>query len=74
MFGRLTRLTVDLVAISVLIAGVKKSTGYAPRTERIKDTALRRFFDSYFALGDTVFGMVCGFVVNSRYFKRTIEP
>jgi hypothetical protein len=29
MFGRLTRLAIDLVAISTIIAGVKRSTGFA---------------------------------------------
>jgi hypothetical protein len=29
MFGRLTRLAIDLVAISTLLAGIKRSTGYS---------------------------------------------
>lgn len=29
MFGRLTRLAIDLIAISALLAGIKRSTGYA---------------------------------------------
>ena len=29
MFGRITRLAVDLIAISTIIAGVKRTTGFA---------------------------------------------
>jgi hypothetical protein len=28
MFGKLTRLAIDLVAISTLLAGIARSTGY----------------------------------------------
>lgn len=28
MFGRLTRIAVDLVAVSVVLAGVKRATGF----------------------------------------------
>jgi hypothetical protein len=29
MFGRLTRLAIDLIAISTIVAGIKKGTGFA---------------------------------------------
>jgi hypothetical protein len=29
MFGRLTRLAIDLIAISTILAGIKRSTGYS---------------------------------------------
>jgi len=29
MFGRLTRLAIDLIAVSTILAGIKRSTGYA---------------------------------------------
>jgi len=73
MFGRLTRIAVDLVAISTIIAGVKRSTGFAPATDRIKDPSLRSFFESYFSIGDTIFGFVCGYIVNSTYFRKAIQ-
>ncbi|ORY34046.1 hypothetical protein BCR39DRAFT_518240 [Naematelia encephala] len=70
MFGRLTHLAIDLIAISTILAGVKKATGFAPQTDHIKDTSIRHFLESYFSIGDTVFGMVCGYVVNSGYFRQ----
>lgn len=29
MFGRLTRIAIDLVAITTILAGIKRSTGYS---------------------------------------------
>ncbi|TYJ55673.1 hypothetical protein B9479_003576 [Cryptococcus floricola] len=88
-FGRLGHIAFDLVIISALLAGVKKSTGYTivvvfdnvPTTIDINslkmtlftDSALRSFMDSYLAMGETIFGMFSGYAVNSRYFKREIE-
>ncbi|KAK1924179.1 hypothetical protein DB88DRAFT_270070 [Papiliotrema laurentii] len=73
MFGRLTRLAVDLIAISTILAGVKKTTGFAPSTNKIKDASIRTFLETYFGLGEKVFGLICGFAVSSDYFRRTIE-
>lgn len=74
MFGRLTRVVIDLVAISTILAGVKRATGFAPNVYMIQDHSIRSLLESYFSLGDTVFGMISGFVVNSRYFRRTLPP
>lgn len=63
----------DLIAISTILAGVKKSTGYSVQTSLFTDTAIRSFIDSYLSVGETVFGMLSGYAVNSRYFKRNIE-
>ncbi|WVQ82388.1 hypothetical protein IAT38_004516 [Cryptococcus sp. DSM 104549] len=72
-FGRLGHIFFDLIAISTIIAGVKKSTGYTFNTATIGDSAVRSFLDSYFSMGETVFGMLSGYAVNSRYFKRNVE-
>ncbi|AFR92360.1 hypothetical protein J008_00230 [Cryptococcus neoformans] len=72
-FGRLGHIVFDLLAISTILAGVKKSTGYSIQTSLFTDTAIRSFIDSYLSVGETVFGMLSGYAVNSRYFKRNIE-
>ncbi|ODN79825.1 hypothetical protein L202_03719 [Cryptococcus amylolentus CBS 6039] len=72
-FGRLGHIAFDLVIISALLAGVKKSTGYTLKMTLFTDSALRSFMDSYLAMGETIFGMFSGYAVNSRYFKREIE-
>ncbi|KAL0250573.1 hypothetical protein I307_02098 [Cryptococcus deuterogattii 99/473] len=72
-FGRLGHIVFDLIAISTILAGVKKSTGYSIQTSLFTDTAIRSFIDSYLSVGETVFGMLSGYAVNSRYFKRNIE-
>ena len=49
------------------------TTNRSPATTRIKDTALRHFFETYFGYGDMIYAMICGVVVRSSYFRRTIE-
>lgn len=49
------------------------ATGYSIQTSLFTDTAIRSFIDSYLSVGETVFGMLSGYAVNSRYFKRNIE-
>ncbi|WWC70267.1 uncharacterized protein I206_104217 [Kwoniella pini CBS 10737] len=71
--GKVGHWMFDLIAISTIIAGVKKNTGYGFHLALIQDTAIRSFLDSYFQLGETVFGIISGYVVNSRYFKRQVE-
>jgi hypothetical protein len=55
------------------LTSIVQTLRYRPATSMIQDNTLRRFLNSYFMLGETIFGMMSGFVVNSRYFKRTIQ-
>ncbi|BEI81249.1 hypothetical protein CcaverHIS002_0204090 [Cutaneotrichosporon cavernicola] len=73
MFGRLTRLAIDLVAISTLLAGIKRSTGYSLHTGRVKDSTWRNLLDAYLGIGENVFAFCCGFAVSSSYFRRQID-
>ncbi|WVO16256.1 hypothetical protein L204_103930 [Cryptococcus depauperatus] len=72
-FGRIGHILFDLVAISAVLAGVKKSTGYSVRTSIFTDTAIRSFLDSYLSVGETVFGIISGYAVNSQYFRKNID-
>ncbi|KAL1405430.1 putative protein [Vanrija pseudolonga] len=73
MFGKLTRLAIDLVAISTLLAGIARSTGYHFNTRRFKDATIRNLLDSYLAIGDNVFAFASGFAVSSSFFYRKID-
>ncbi|KAI9639841.1 uncharacterized protein MKK02DRAFT_40168 [Dioszegia hungarica] len=70
--GRLTRWTFELIALSTIIAGVRRSTGFGPHTALIHDRTIRSFLDGYFNLGETVFSTVAAYVVNSPYFRKQI--
>ncbi|RSH78165.1 uncharacterized protein EHS24_002624 [Apiotrichum porosum] len=73
MFGRLTRLAIDLVAVATILAGIKRSTGYAVYTGKVKDSSIRSFLDTYLGVGETVFSFMCGFAVSSSYFRRQLD-
>ncbi|KAG8752162.1 hypothetical protein FRC12_012107 [Ceratobasidium sp. 428] len=68
--GRLTHYAVDLVLVSTVLAGVKKSTGYTPQTALITDPTLKTIADTFLGAGETVFNVVQGNAVTSAYLKR----
>lgn len=45
----------------------------SPATDLIKDQGLRSILESYFNLGESVFGFISGYIVNSKYFKRRLS-
>ncbi|KAH9944980.1 uncharacterized protein BXZ73DRAFT_38080 [Epithele typhae] len=70
MIGRLAHYAFDAVLVSTLLAGVRRSSGFIVETEKISDPTFRSVADKYLGVGETVFDMVQGTVVNSSYFKR----
>ncbi|AAW43761.1 hypothetical protein CNBE4100 [Cryptococcus deneoformans B-3501A] len=71
VFGRLVHFTFDALAVSTILAGVKKTTGFAPATDLIPDSSIKSITDSYLGVGTTIFDIVAGQAVTSQYFKRT---
>ncbi|WWC90747.1 uncharacterized protein L201_005684 [Kwoniella dendrophila CBS 6074] len=71
VLGRLVHYAFDALAISTVLAGVKKTTGYAPATDQIPDSSIKSITDTYLSAGETVFGIIAGSSVNSQYFKKT---
>ncbi|KAK8854849.1 hypothetical protein IAR55_003588 [Kwoniella newhampshirensis] len=70
VLGRLAHYAFDALAISTVIAGVKKTTGFAPATDLIPDSSIKSITDSYLGAGETVFSIVAGQAVTSQYFKK----
>jgi len=87
VLGRITHYVVDAVLLSTVIAGVKRSSGFTsvgrtrtenptltlfrPDASKITDPTARSIAEKFLAVGETVFDMVQGTVVNSSYFKRS---
>jgi len=71
VLGRVFHYAFDALAVSAILAGVKKSTGYAPATNLIPDSSIKTVADSYFAAGETVYNIIAGQAVTSEYFKRS---
>ncbi|WVQ82000.1 hypothetical protein IAT38_004127 [Cryptococcus sp. DSM 104549] len=70
VLGRLIHYAVDALAISTVLAGVKKTTGFAPSTDLIPDSSIKSLTDTYLGAGQTVFDIVAGQAVTSQYFKK----
>ncbi|KAH9885781.1 hypothetical protein C8Q73DRAFT_659300 [Cubamyces lactineus] len=70
MIGRLFHITLDAALVSTVLAGVKRSSGFAVETEKISDPTLRGVADKFLGVGETIFDMIQGTAVNSEYFKR----
>ncbi|KAF8606643.1 DUF1748-domain-containing protein [Ceratobasidium sp. AG-I] len=70
VLGRLVHYGADLVLVSTILAGVKKSTGYSPQTSLITEPTLKTVADSFLSVGETVYNVVQGNAVTSSYFKR----
>ncbi|KLO17240.1 DUF1748-domain-containing protein [Schizopora paradoxa] len=73
MIGRLVHYTVDAVLLSTVLAGVKRSSGFAPDPTLIGDPTIRSIADRFLGIGETVFDTIQGTAVSSSYFKRTVR-
>ncbi|PVF95909.1 DUF1748-domain-containing protein [Serendipita vermifera] len=70
MLGRIVHYGVDLIFVSTVIAGVKRSTGFSPKTDSITDPTFRGLADKYLLVGESVFDILQTTAVSSQYFKR----
>ncbi|KAI0046564.1 DUF1748-domain-containing protein [Auriscalpium vulgare] len=70
VLGRLFHYAFDAVLVSTLVAGVRRSSGFAPQTESIPDPTLRSVTERYLGIGESIFDMAQATAVNSSYFKR----
>ncbi|GBE88297.1 Uncharacterized protein YIL156W-B [Sparassis crispa] len=68
--GKLFHLAVDAVLVSTVVAGVRRSSGFTPETAVITEPTLRSVAERYLGIGETVFDMIQGSAVTSKYFKR----
>jgi len=71
VLGRLAHYAIDALLLSAVVAGVKRSTGFAPDTEFITNPTIRSFTEQYLGFGETVFNAIQGTAVTSPYFKRS---
>ncbi|KAL1413312.1 hypothetical protein Q8F55_001068 [Vanrija albida] len=70
VLGRLVHYAVDALAVSTILAGVKKTTGFTPATEQIPESSIRTFTEGYLGAGESVFNFIAGQAVTSQYFKK----
>jgi len=70
VLGRLTHYAVDAALVSTVIAAVRRTSGLSPDTSMIPEGTTRTVAERYLGVGETVFDLIQGLAVNSKYFKR----
>ncbi|KAF8501735.1 hypothetical protein F5888DRAFT_1674883 [Russula emetica] len=71
VLGKLAHYAIDAMLLSTVVAGVKRSTGFALDTEFISNPTVRSWTEQYLGFGETMFNTLQGAVVTSPYFKRS---
>lgn len=68
--GKLFHYTFDVVVLSAMLAGIKRSTGLSPKTSTIENKDIRSACEKYLGVGEWVMDMSIGYMSTSEYFER----
>ncbi|KAJ4480132.1 DUF1748-domain-containing protein [Lentinula aciculospora] len=69
--GRLFHYAFDAVLVSTVLAGVKKTSGFSLDIDQLTtNSTAKSAAESYLGIGDSIYGMIQGSVVNSGYFTN----
>lgn len=60
----------DLVFISIILAGIHRNTGLVFDTSNLSSIDFRRWFGNYLAFGETCYDKLVSFLKISGYFKQ----
>ncbi|KAK9481292.1 hypothetical protein V1514DRAFT_323467 [Lipomyces japonicus] len=70
VLGRLFHISVDLLLVSAVLAGVKRSTGLVLKTESIESSDFRNAVNKYLDVGEWVLDTSVALMNTSPYFTR----
>ncbi|KAF9076603.1 DUF1748-domain-containing protein [Rhodocollybia butyracea] len=73
VLGRLFHYGFDAALFTTVLAGVKKNSGYTPDLTQITNPTMKSAAETYIGIGESIFGMIQGTVVNSGYFTNGIS-
>ncbi|KAJ3992180.1 DUF1748-domain-containing protein [Lentinula boryana] len=69
--GRLFHYAFDATLVSTVLAGVKKTSGFSLDIDQITtNSTVKSAAESYLGLGESIYGMIQGTVVNNGYFTK----
>lgn len=68
--GRIFHFSFDLVLVSTILAGVKRSTGLTVKTGDFENKDTRSYIERYLDVGEWVFDTSVAFMSTSSYFER----
>ncbi|ONH69705.1 hypothetical protein BON22_0449 [Cyberlindnera fabianii] len=69
LFGKAIHLGIDAIIISTALAGIRRNTGLAPKTD-IFGKDIQPYFQKVLESGDYVYDTTVGIMNNSGYFVR----
>ncbi|KAM0751046.1 DUF1748-domain-containing protein [Meredithblackwellia eburnea MCA 4105] len=70
VLGRLVHYAADVVLVSAVLAGVKRSSGFQLSTEQLPEGAARTTADTILGFGERVFDYTAAVSYTSAYFER----
>ncbi|KHC76102.1 hypothetical protein MGI_00679 [Candida albicans P75016] len=68
--GKLTHYAIDLVLISVILAGIHRNTGLQFDTSHFSSVDFRRWFGNYLLFGESCYDKIVSMLKWSGYFKQ----
>ncbi|CAK9435570.1 uncharacterized protein LODBEIA_P02970 [Lodderomyces beijingensis] len=68
--GKLAHYSVDLVLISIILAGIHRNTGLQFDVSHFSSIDFRRWFGNYLAFGEVCYDKVVSFLRMTGYFKQ----
>ncbi|KAI5961592.1 uncharacterized protein KGF55_003909 [Candida pseudojiufengensis] len=70
MIGRLAHIGIDLVLISGVLAGIKRSSGITPNLDLIENKDVRNYAGKYLNFGELFLDSTGAFLGSSQFFTR----
>ncbi|KAF9234621.1 DUF1748-domain-containing protein [Melanogaster broomeanus] len=68
--GRIVHYATDVVLVSTILAGIRRSSGFTVETNIISDPTIRSVAERFLGVGETIFDMAQATAINSEYFKK----
>ncbi|CAH6720231.1 uncharacterized protein CLIB1444_03S07316 [[Candida] jaroonii] len=68
--GRIFHYSVDLVLVSVILAGIHRNTGLVFDTSNLSSIDFRRWFGNYLSFGESCYDKLVSLLKYSGYFKQ----
>ncbi|KAG9294208.1 hypothetical protein G9A89_021567 [Geosiphon pyriformis] len=73
MLGKVLHLAADVVMVSAILAGIKKSSGLTVATDKIEDPDIKKAVVTWLNVGEMVVDYGIVFMKNSTAFRQVRE-
>lgn len=70
ILGKAIHISVDLVLLLTVLAGIRRNTGITPKLDTVDLLDMRYYVGKYLNVGETVFDHAAAYLGSSDYFTR----